>query len=184
MKSAVEVERFTGSILIANNGKPIVSRGYGIANIEYDAQNNPTTVFRLASVSKQITAAAIAVTRGNLSCGALPMINYNNKQFRPISNAENSEASAETVFYYKQDGNILTTEYCGGKIKEGLLIGLVDNEGKIEMRYSQINENNELMTGIGVSTPKILPNGKIRLRENWQWTSGDFSKGNSVIEEI
>lgn len=112
------------------------------------------------------------------------MINYNNKQFRPISNAENSEASAETVFYYKQDGNILTTEYCGGKIKEGLLIGLVDNEGKIEMRYSQINENNELMTGIGVSTPKILPNGKIRLRENWQWTSGDFSKGNSVIEEI
>jgi hypothetical protein len=32
--------------------------------------------------------------------------------------------------------------------------------------------------------PEVLPDGKIRLRENWQWTSGDFSEGESVIEEI
>ena len=112
------------------------------------------------------------------------MINYHKKKFRPISNTENGETSAETIFYYKQDGNILTSEYSGGTIKKGLLIGLVDDEGNIEMRYSQISENNEFMTGICVSTPEILPNGKIRLHENWQWTSGDCSKGNSIIEEI
>ena len=111
-------------------------------------------------------------------------ISYHNKKFRPVSNSENGETSAETVFHYQQDGNILTSEYSGGKIKKGLLIGLVDEDGKIEMRYSQINENNEFMTGICISTPEILPNGKIRLHEKWRWNSGDYSDGNSVIEEF
>lgn len=111
------------------------------------------------------------------------MINYNNKIFKPVSNSENGETSSETAFHYKQEGNILTSEYSGGKIKKGHLIGLVDEEGNIEMRYHQINEKGELMTGICTSRPEIVENGKIRLHETWQWTSGDLSKGNSVIEE-
>jgi CubicO group peptidase (beta-lactamase class C family) len=59
MKAAVEVELFSGSILVARDGKPIVSRSYGLANIELDVPNTPQTVFRLASLSKQFTAAAI-----------------------------------------------------------------------------------------------------------------------------
>lgn len=111
------------------------------------------------------------------------MIDYNNKIFKPISNTENGETSNETIFCYKQIGNILTAEYAGGKIKSGHLIGLVDNDGKIEMRYHQINDKGELMTGICQSIPEILDNGKIRLHERWEWTSGDYSKGESVIEE-
>lgn len=112
-----------------------------------------------------------------------PMINYNNKTFRPISNSENGETSNATVFHYKQTGNILTSEYSGGKIKSGHLIGLVNSDGTIEMRYHQINDKKELMTGICTSKPEILSNGKIRLHESWEWTSGDFSKGKSIIEE-
>lgn len=111
------------------------------------------------------------------------MINYNNKIFKPVSNTENSETSSETAFHYKQNGTILTSEYSGGKIISGHLIGLVNDEGEIEMRYHQINEKGELMTGICTSKPEILENGKIRLHETWQWTSGDLSKGNSVLEE-
>jgi hypothetical protein len=111
------------------------------------------------------------------------MINYNGKIFRPVSNTQNGETSSEIVFNYKQVGNILTAEYAGGKIKRGHLMGLVDANGNIEMRYHQINEKDELMTGICTSTPKLLPNGKIRLYESWQWTSGNQSKGQSVIEE-
>ncbi len=51
------------------------------------------------------------------------------------------------------------------------------------MRYHQININNELMTGICVSTPEKLSNGKIRLHEKWKWTSGDQSEGESILEE-
>ncbi|MCC5928708.1 MAG: n-acetylglutamate synthase [Cyclobacteriaceae bacterium] len=111
------------------------------------------------------------------------MINYNGKTFRPVSNTENGETSAETLFNYKQVDNVLTAEYSGGNIKYGHLIGLVDKDGNIEMRYHQVNIKNELMTGICFSRPEILPNGKIRLQENWEWTSGDRSKGQSIIEE-
>lgn len=111
------------------------------------------------------------------------MINYNNKTFRPISNTENGETTNETIFYYKQVNNILTSQYSGGKIKYGHLIGLVDSAGNIEMRYHQVNDKDELMTGICKSTPEILKNGKIRLHESWEWTSGDKSKGESIIEE-
>ena len=110
-------------------------------------------------------------------------INYNNKKFRPVSNTDNGETSNETLFLYKQVGNILTSEYSGGKIKYGHLIGLVDKHGNIEMRYHQVNEKGELMTGICISKPEILSNGKIRLHEIWEWTSGDKSKGQSIIEE-
>ena len=111
-------------------------------------------------------------------------MNYHNRTFRPVRNTDNGETSEETLFHYQQDGTILTSTYAGGKIRKGHLIGLVDPEGNIEMRYHQINDQGEFRTGICFSKPEILPNGKIRLHETWQWTSGDGSKGESVLEEV
>ena len=112
------------------------------------------------------------------------MFQYHNKHFRPVQNTENGETSSETVFHYQQEGNILTSEYKGGKIIKGHLIGIVDEFGNIDMRYHQVNDKNEIMTGICRSVPEILPNGKIRLHETWKWTSGDCSEGRSIIEEL
>lgn len=111
-------------------------------------------------------------------------MNYEGKKFRPIQNTENGETSAETIFAYQQSGNILTSTYQGGQIITGHLIGLVKEDGTIDMRYHQVNHKGELMTGMCVSTPEIMANGKIRLHESWEWTSGDRSKGSSVLEEI
>lgn len=111
-------------------------------------------------------------------------MNYDGKSFRPISNTENGETSGETLFHYKQEGKILSCDYSGGKIIKGHLIGIVNDAGEIDMRYHQINSQGELMTGVCTSVPELLENGKIRLHETWQWTSGDRSKGNSILEEI
>ncbi|MGV3610257.1 MAG: n-acetylglutamate synthase [Fluviicola sp.] len=111
-------------------------------------------------------------------------MNYHNKKFRPVSNTENGETSEETLFQYHQEGNLLTCSYSGGQIISGQLIGLVDESGNIDMRYHQVNRKGELMTGVCQSKPEILPDGRIRLHESWQWTSGDCSKGNSVLEEV
>ena len=111
-------------------------------------------------------------------------INYHNRRFRPVQNSANGETSVETVFHYQQDGNMLTSTYSGGQIMKGHLIGIVQENGEIEMRYHQINAKGELMTGVCHSIPEIMPNGKIRLHETWQWTSGDCSKGESVLEEV
>lgn len=111
-------------------------------------------------------------------------MNYHNKKFKPFSSSENAETSEETIFHYSQEGNILTAVYSGGQIVKGHLIGFVDTNGNIDMRYHQININGELMTGICTSTPKLNSDGKIMLNEEWQWTSGDKSKGESVLIEL
>lgn len=111
-------------------------------------------------------------------------MNYDKKRFRPIQNTENGETSEETIFEYRQIGNILTSEYQGGQIRKGQLIGLVNEDGTIEMRYHQVNIRGELMTGICFSKPEIMDNGAIRLHETWQWTSEDKSRGTSILEEL
>ena len=46
---------------VSRAGKTIVSRAYGMANLEYDVPNTPATIFEAGSVSKQFTAAAVAL---------------------------------------------------------------------------------------------------------------------------
>ncbi len=111
-------------------------------------------------------------------------MNYNNKKFKPTFNSENGEVSSDMIFHYEQTGSILTCNYHGIKILKGHLIGLVDEHGNIHMNYHQINQNGELMTGVCTSKPEHLKNGKIRLHEVWEWTSGDKSKGKSTLEEL
>lgn len=111
-------------------------------------------------------------------------MDYHNKKFRPVQNSVNAATTADTIFEYKQYGNILTAEYKGGHIRKGHLIGLVDEEGNIDMRYHQISKKGELMTGICFSKPEVTAEGKIRLHENWQWTSGDQTSGKTILEEI
>lgn len=55
----MKIGKFSGSILIAKNGKILLSKGYGMANFELDVPNIPKTKFRLASITKPFTAMAI-----------------------------------------------------------------------------------------------------------------------------
>ncbi len=111
-------------------------------------------------------------------------INYDKRVFKSVQNSETGEVSAETTFYYHQKENLVWAEYAGGEIVFGNLIAKVLSDNSLEMRYQHLNSKGELMTGKCFSTPEILENGKIRLHESWEWTSGDFSKGVSVVEEI
>jgi CubicO group peptidase (beta-lactamase class C family) len=54
---------------VARNGQTILERAYGMANLEYDVPNTPTTIFEAGSVSKQFTASAVVLLaqQGKLS---------------------------------------------------------------------------------------------------------------------
>ncbi len=68
VQSYVANKQFMGSVLVAQDGKVVFSKGYGFANLEWDVPNSPTAKFRLGSVTKQFTAACILLLeeRGKL----------------------------------------------------------------------------------------------------------------------
>lgn len=47
-----------------------------------------------------------------------------------------------------------------------------------------MNQNMQIKTGKCHSVPTVQENGKIELSEKWQWTSGDYSKGESLLVEV
>jgi len=57
------------ALSVMRDGKIVYERGYGMANLDYDAPVTPTTVFHVASMSKQFTAASIILLaqQGKLS---------------------------------------------------------------------------------------------------------------------
>jgi CubicO group peptidase (beta-lactamase class C family) len=59
INAQMKLGNFSGSILIAQGDKILVSKGYGMANLELDVSNTPQTKFRLGSVTKQFTSMAI-----------------------------------------------------------------------------------------------------------------------------
>ena len=92
-------------------------------------------------------------------------MNYHNKRFRPVTNTPNGEVSEDLVCEYQQEGYIVTCQYQGSRIVMGQLIGLVDEEGNIDMRYHQVNAQGRLMTGICFH----LPNG-------WEMVKSGYMK--------
>lgn len=59
LNSYANAGRLQGSALVAKDGKIILAKGYGLANIELDVANKPETKFRLGSITKQFTATLI-----------------------------------------------------------------------------------------------------------------------------
>ncbi len=111
-------------------------------------------------------------------------MNYDGRKFIPRMNSENGEVSDQTVFSYHQNGSLLWAEYSGGDILRGSLIGCVLDNGELDFVYHHMNRDMQVKTGKCHSVPTVKKNGKIELSERWEWTSGDYSKGESLLIEV
>lgn len=109
-------------------------------------------------------------------------INYHNRKFRVVSHA--LEEDGDTVFHYSQKGDIVTATFEGGYIVFGNFIAVMDQMGALDIRYSYVNVNYDLVTGICHTTPTLMADGRLRLYERWQQTSGEMKKGHTILEEI
>jgi CubicO group peptidase (beta-lactamase class C family) len=69
IRASVDNKTFMGSVLVARGDEVLLSKGYGSANLEWGIANTPATKFRLGSVTKQFTAAAVLLLaeRGKLT---------------------------------------------------------------------------------------------------------------------
>jgi CubicO group peptidase (beta-lactamase class C family) len=49
------------AVAVGQNGSPVLTRAYGMADLEHDIPNSAETIFEAGSVSKQFTVAAVAL---------------------------------------------------------------------------------------------------------------------------
>lgn len=104
------------------------------------------------------------------------------KRFCTSETDKEGEASAETVFDYHQDGDLIWARYQGGAVRLGFLVGIRDGD-QLDFRYSQLNMTGETSNGHCVTTISTLPDGRIRLSEDWAWESKPGA-GTHTSEEI
>jgi len=71
VQAAVDTARFNGNVLLARNGKVIYQKSFGWANFDTKEPLNDSSLFELASVSKQFTSMGIMMLkeRGQLKYG-------------------------------------------------------------------------------------------------------------------
>jgi hypothetical protein len=96
--------------------------------------------------------------------------------------SEEGEAGAETVFEYHEDGDLIWARYAGGAVHLGFLVGTREDD-RLDFRYSQLNEQGETSNGRCSTTISSLPDGRLRLSEEWARESKTGS-GVSVEEEV
>lgn len=111
-------------------------------------------------------------------------VNYEGRTFASVSNSTNGEVGDETRFHYHQEGSYIWATYSGGEVTLGQLLGRVEESGLLLFNYHHYNSKGVYRSGSCRATPEILPDNRIRLNEQWQWTNGDRSTGTSVVEEV
>jgi CubicO group peptidase (beta-lactamase class C family) len=59
VKPYIDAQMFMGSVMVAKNRQVLFSKGYGMADLEWNVPNSSSTRFNIASMTKQFTAASI-----------------------------------------------------------------------------------------------------------------------------
>lgn len=109
-------------------------------------------------------------------------IDFNNKIFSLVANTENGKVSNETIFEYKQEGDMVTANYYGGTIRYGKIIAILQNR-QLNMLYQCLTTSNELKAGKAIAEISFTENGKMKLTLNWEWLGSKNDKGVSEYLE-
>lgn len=83
---------------------------------------------------------------------------------------------------YSQDGDLVWAEFAGAHVRAGRLVGRCGDDGTIDAAYCMVMADGQVVAGRCVSTPSVLPDGRLRLTERWRRCDG--TTGVSQIEEV
>lgn len=111
-------------------------------------------------------------------------LDLDEKVFGSISNSPNGDVNGDTLFYYHQKDDYLWGHYKGGDVLAGVLIGKVLPDWRLQFDYSHFDSDGNYKAGKCQSRIILQENGLLKLEENWQWVTGDQSKGTSTLIEI
>ena len=113
---------------------------------------------------------------------AEPIPSLEGRRFRVSEMATEGEATSETVFEYREEDDLVWARYAGGTVRLGYLVGTRDGD-TLDFRYTQLNTSGETSNGRCRTQMSLLPDGRVRLDDEWAWESKPGA-GRSVHEEV
>ena len=110
-------------------------------------------------------------------------LDFNNKTFALVENSQEGKVNADTVFKYKQKGDLVTADYYGGTIRYGKIIAQLEGD-VLHMLYQCLTLENELKAGKAIAKVSHSDSDKIKLVLDWEWLTDSNQKGISEYIEI
>jgi hypothetical protein len=111
------------------------------------------------------------------------VLDYDGRTFHSSAHETAGGDGQGPVGHYRQSGNLVWARFAGGAVVSGTLVGTCASDGTLDLAYCQVLENGEVVAGRCTSTPEVLHDGRIRLREDWRRFDDPGSEGVSYIEE-
>jgi hypothetical protein len=108
-------------------------------------------------------------------------IDLDGRVFAAAEAVAGGQVTPETEFRFRQAGDMVWGRYSGGAIRLGFFVG-TSNGQTVRFRYTQLDTDGQTATGSSVDRIEQLPDGRVRLHEQWVWDSRD-GEGTSVLEE-
>ena len=96
--------------------------------------------------------------------------------------AADGVVSGETRLHFTQRGRRVAARYAGGRVLRGWLVGRWDGD-VLRFRYAQREESSSIHGGQSVCMVEDRPDGRVRLIEQFAWSTRPGS-GANVFDEL
>lgn len=109
-------------------------------------------------------------------------VSLEGRRFRSVANSDGGDVGGATAFSYHQDGTVIWAVYAGGVVRLGHLVGTRSGD-QLDFRYAHLTTDGATAGGHCRSRIEVLPDGRLRLHETWEWESR-AGTGTSIVEEV
>jgi hypothetical protein len=99
--------------------------------------------------------------------------------FRAVSNSTNGSLNSETRMRFTSDEAIVVGSYGGGTIVAGHVLAKHVGESNLDMLYQGATTGGEIQAGRAVATFSKDEQGQLHMHLDWQWLTGEQSRGQS-----
>ena len=103
-------------------------------------------------------------------------------EMRAVDELSEGLITSATLFTFAESSSVVSARYAGGRIVLGYLIGR-RTSGGIEFSYVQTDATGRIDSGQSRCDLAVLPDGRLRLTEHFQWSSL-AGEGVNVLEEV
>ncbi len=110
-------------------------------------------------------------------------IDLNNTCFALVENSAAGTVNKDTLFHYKQDGDLVSADYSGGTIRHGTITAKRDGDA-LEMLYQCTTTEGQLRAGRAEALIGRNADGRVTLQLEWEWLTDPGLKGRSSYVQV